>query len=299
MTGNRAPSHFIYLILLAVMWGTAFLFVKISLDSIPPLTIAAGRITIGAVIISLIALKVGVKLPTDLSQWLHCSLIGIAGNVIPFFLLNWSIQYVQSALAAVCMSLLPLFTIILAHYLTHDEKFKINKLIGIIFGIIGVASLFYGTVTGATSGLNMYLAVIGLIATSFCYALSGVMIKGLKNKNPLSTASAMLISSSLITIPLALIVDAPWTLTPTVSALSALLILGIFSTGLAALVLFHLTHLAGATFVSYSTYMIPLVGMAAGYIWLDEPLKMTYIFSVLFIFAGIFLAEQGKFKTKN
>ncbi|VAW05521.1 hypothetical protein MNBD_ALPHA01-65 [hydrothermal vent metagenome] len=297
MTENRAPSHFIYLILLALLWGTAYMFVKISLESVPPLTISAARTTIGAIILTLIALKMGIKLPRELSQWRDCAIIGVAGTVIPFFLLNWSIQYVHSSLAAICMSLLPLFTVVLAHYLTHDEKFKLNKLIGIFFGMIGVASLFYGTMTGVDSGPQVYLALIGLIATSFFYALSGVLIKRLKNKNPISMASAMLIVSSVMTIPLALIFDSPWTITPSLSSIYSILMLGAFSTAMATLLLFHLTHLAGATFVSYSTYLLPLVGISSGYIWLDEPLKITYILSVLFIFIGIFLAENGKIRT--
>jgi len=298
MFENRAPSHFIYLILLALFWGSAFMFVKISLDSIPPITIAASRISIGAIVITLIALKMGVKLPRKLSEWFPCAVVGLTGSVFPFILLNWSIQYVHSALAAICMSLSPLFTITLAHYMTHDEKFSANKLIGIIFGIFGVGSLFYGTMTEMDSTPIMFLALFGLVVTSFSYALTGVLVKNLKNKNPLSTASAMLITASLFTIPLALIFEKPWTLTPTPSALYSLVILGIFATGIASLVLFHLTHLAGATFVSYNTYFIPLVGITAGDIWLNEPLTAAYIVSVSFILAGIYLAEKRRKNSK-
>lgn len=298
MTENRAPSHFIYLILLALFWGSAFMLVKISLDSITPLTIVASRLSIGAIVLTVITLKMGARLPRDLSLWCQCAFIGVTGTMIPFLLLNWSIQYVHSSLAAICMSLSPLFTITLAHYMTHDEKFSTNKLTGIIFGIAGVASLFYGTMTSVDSAPIIFLALSGLVATAFFYALGGILIKKLKNKDPLSTASAMLISAALFIIPFALVFEKPWTLTPTAPAIYSLLVLGIFGTGIAALVLFHLTHLAGATFVSYSTYLIPLVGMTAGYIWLDEPLKATYIVSVSFILAGIYLAEKRPKRTK-
>lgn len=296
MTDNRAPSHFIYLALLALFWGSAFMFVKISLGSISPLTLSASRIAIGAIVLTLITLKMGQKLPQDLPQWLLCTLIGLIGNVIPFVLLNWSIQFVHSSLAAVCMALSPLFTITLAHYMTHDEKFSTNKLIGIIFGVVGVVSIFYGTMIEVANSTTLLLALLALLATAFFYALAGVLVKKLKNKNPLSTSSAMLISAAAFTIPLALIFEEPWTLTPTAPAVYSVLILGVFSTGIAALLLFHLTHLAGATFVSYGTYLIPLVGVTAGYIWLDEPLKMTYLVSISFIFTGIYLAEK---KIKN
>ncbi len=294
MIENRAPSHFIYLILLALFWGSAFMFVKISLDSITPLTIAALRIAIGAIVITVIALKMGVKLPRELSEWVQCTIVGVTGTILPFLLVNWSIQYVHSSLAAICMSLTPLFTMTLAHYMTHDEKFSVKKLIGIVFGFVGVGSLFYGTMTELDSSPIMLLALSGLVATAFFYSLAGVLVKKLKNKDPLSTASAMLISATLITIPLALIFEQPWALNPTAPAIYSILILGIVATGIASLILFHLTHLAGATFVSYNSYLIPLVGMAAGYIWLNEPLKATYIVSASFILAGIYLAEKRR-----
>lgn len=294
MTDHRAPVHFIYLCLLAIFWGSAFMFVKISLGSITPLTIAAGRIMIGAIVVTIVALKMGAGLPRDLSEWGHCTIVGVTGSVIPFLLVNWSMQYVQSALAAICMSLAPLFTIILAHYMTRDEKFHLNRLVGILFGILGVGSLFYGTLTGMDNSLTTWLALSALVATSFFYALAGVLIKRLKNKNPLSTSAAMLVSSTLIAVPLAMIFDHPWTLTPTTEALYSVVVLGIFATGIASFVLFHLTHLAGATFVAYNTYLVPLVGMGAGYIWLNEPLKTIYLVSIMLISFGIFLAERRK-----
>lgn len=274
------------------------MFVKIGLESISPITLAAGRITIGAIIMILLSLKMGIKFPQKVMEWFHCMIVGITGIIIPFILINSSIQYVHSSLAAICMSLSPLFTITLSHYMTHDEKFSKNKLFGIIFGILGVISLFYGAITDINNSPEIYLALLGLVASSFFYALSGVLIKKLKNKNPISTSSAMLITASLIIIPLALIIEKPWMLQPTSSAIYAVFVLGIFATGIASLVLFHLTHLAGATFVSYSAYLIPLIGMAAGNIWLDEPLKIHYTVSVLFIFSGIYLAEKKKTKSK-
>ena len=235
MPVHRAPLHFIYLVVLAVIWGSAFLFIKIALDSVTPLTIAAGRIVIGAVITTFIAIKMGSKFPRDLGQWKQCGAIGITGNVVPFFVAGWCVQYVPSSLAAICMSLIPLFTLVLAHYMTHDEKFSANKLIGIMFGIVGVGSLFIGTMSDVENPPLMYLALIGLLVTSFSYALSGVMIKGLKNKDPLSTSAMMLLTSSIIIIPLALIFEQPWTLTPTSPALYSVVVLGVFPTGFAAL----------------------------------------------------------------
>jgi len=294
MIENRAPSHFIYLGLLALFWGSAFVFVKFSLESLTPLTISAGRVGIGAIIVTLIALKMGRKLPDNLSDWLLCTVIGVTGTVIPFFLLNWSIQYVPSSLAAICMSLSPLFTITLAHFMTRDEKISANKLIGVFFGTLGVGSLFYGTVTDIGPSNTVYLALLGLLATSFSYAFAGVLVRKLDNKDHLSTASAMLISATLITVPLALIFENPLALNVTPTAIYSVIILGVFATGLGSLILFHLTHLAGATFVSYNTYLIPLVGLTAGYFWLDEAIKMITIISVTLIFSGIYLAEKRK-----
>lgn len=240
-------------------------------------------------------MKMGAKMPSGLSAWGKILMVGLTGNVIPFFLINWSIQYVPSSQAAICIALLPLFTIILAHYMTDDEKFQTTKLIGVIFGIFGVASLYYGTIS-QTNGIseNGLLALTGLIAAAFSLALFGILVKRLGGKDRLGMAAAMLIAASVAIIPLALIIDRPWTLSPTSHAIMSVVILGAFATGAASFILFHLTHLAGVNFVANTTYLIPLVGIASGYFFLDEPLKMTYFFSIILIFAGIYLVERKK-----
>lgn len=299
MGDNRPISHFIILGLLGLIWGTSFMFVKIALTSITPLSIVAMRISIGALVIFIILSKKGLKLPDNLKIWFHCLAIGLVGTVVPFFLVSWSVQYIDSAIAAIFMSLTPLFTLVLAHYMTHDEKISRYKILGIICGLGGVISLFYGTIVAPDRSEFAVAGLIALLFTALFYSIASIMIKKLNRVNALSVSAAILISSAAIISPIALILEQPWQLEVSLSSLASVIILGVFATGIATIFLVNLIHQAGATFVAYNTYLIPVVGILAGYIWLDEALKYSNFASIFFIFLGIFLAEKWEKTARN
>ncbi|WP_417317535.1 DMT family transporter [Emcibacter sp.] len=292
MNHNNTPKQYAYLLFLALAWGTAFMFNKIAVQSIPPITIAASRISLGALIVWLILRHQKLSLPTDLKSWWNIGSVGILGTALPFMLVSWGVKYQNAGTAAICMSLVPLNTFILAHFLTHDEKMTWPGLIGILCGFTGIVILFIDSVMFKSAEFIQILGFLAFLATGFFYSLSGVMIRNFHNKNPLVAAAVMLICSSLAIWPAALAIDQPWTSTPQPAALGSVAFLGVFATGLATIILVHLTHLAGATFVAYNNYIVPLVGVFAGYFWLDEPLRETTFLSVLFVLAGIYLTKR-------
>lgn len=299
MRDNRPISHFITLGLLGLVWGSSFMFVKIALISITPLSIVAMRISIGALVIFIILSKKGLKLPNSLKIWFHCLAIGLVGTVVPFFLVSWSIQYIDSAIAAIFMSLTPLFTLILAHYMTHDEKISRYKILGVICGLGGVISLFYGTIVAPERSEFAVAGLVALLFTALFYSIASIMIKKLKEEETLSVSAAILLTSTAVIVPIAFIMEQPLQLEITFSSFAAVVFLGVFATGIATMFLVNLIHQAGATFVAYNTYLIPIVGILAGYIWLDEALKYSNFASIFFIFLGIFLAEKWEKTARN
>ncbi|MFC7050261.1 DMT family transporter [Emcibacter nanhaiensis] len=299
MQHHRTPKHYIYLLFLALAWGSAFMFNKIAVQSIPPITIAASRISLGAFVVWLILRHQKLSLPKDIRSWWNIGRVGILGTALPFMLVSWGVKYQNAGTAAICMSLVPLHTFILAHFLTHDEKMSWIKLVGIIFGVSGIVILFIDSTNFETEGILQILGFLAFLVTGLCYSLSGVMIRHFKNKNPLVGATVMLICSSCVIWPIALIVDKPWTGSPDTGGLWSVAFLGIVSTGLATIVLVHLTHLVGATFVAYNNYIVPLTGVFTGYIWLNEPLKETTFASVFLVLTGIYLTERWKQKAEK
>lgn len=294
MNDHRPLNHYLYLVFLAGAWGTSFMFVKISVATIPPITTAAVRVTVATLILLAVLFYQKKPFPTDPKFWMKASLLGLVGTALPYMLLSWGMQFIGSGTAAICMSFIPLTTFFLAHFMTEDEKMSWRGLAGILMGIVGILVLFY-QVAGQDSGTSMsYMALGALLITAFGYALVGVLVKTLGSPSPVKISMAMLLVSALFLWPFALIFEQPWLISPSRESATALLFLSIISTALPTLVMVWLINQAGATFMSYNTYLVPLVGVLAGYVWLDEALKETTLVSLIFILAGIYIAQRKK-----
>ncbi|MBT7581510.1 MAG: DMT family transporter, partial [Kordiimonadaceae bacterium] len=275
-------------------WGTSFLVIKIVSPTVPPLTITATRITIGALVIAAIVLLKGEKLPTHSSIWIKGSIIGLIGTGIPFVFISWAVQYINSGTAAITMSIIPLSVFIMAHFAHHDEKMSWMGLIGILSGICGVLVLFYDTLMSSTGHALGTYALIAMLVSAFGYALANILIKKYVKTDPVNTSFVMLTTSALFIWPLAALFENPFSLNFGMTEIVSLTYLGFLPTGLATMVLVIFTQKAGSTFVSYNTYFIPIFGVFAGYLVLDEALKQTTFISILFIIIGIYIAQKQK-----
>ncbi len=294
MPENRPISHYLCLLFLSVVWGCSFLFLKILSTSVPPMTIAASRITIGAIIIAAYVLFKREKLPSHASIWIKGTIIGLSGVGIPFVFISWAVQFINSGTAAICMSIIPLSVFVMAHFATHDEKMSWTGLLGIISGICGILVLFYDTLQVDNIGNWGIYALIAMLISAFGYALSNVLIKRYVKTDPINTSFVMLTTSALIIWPLTFIFEQPWTVSLGRVEILSILYLGILPTGITTMVLVIFTQIAGSTFVSYNTYIIPIVGVIAGYIWLDEALKQATFLSIFFIAIGIYISQTQK-----
>lgn len=293
MTDNRPFSHYLYLLFLSTVWGCSFLFLKIMAPTVPPLTIAAARITIGAIIIAgYVLLKRG-KFPVHSSIWIKGTIIGFIGTCIPFVFINWSMNYINSGVGAICMSIIPLCVFVMAHFTTNDEKMSWTGLIGIVSGICGILVLFYDNLSTDNSTLGT-IALIAMLLAAFGYALANILIRRYVKTEPINTSLVILTTSSIITWPIAFIFENPLEVSYGTFEILSLIYLGVLPTGIATMVLVIFTQKAGSTFVSYNTYLIPIVGVLAGFIFLDEALKETTFLSILFIAIGIYISQRPK-----
>ena len=273
MASSLRIRNFALLILLAAIWGGSFLFIKVAVQAIPPLSVVAGRVLLGGLALALLLALAGQSLPRERRVWLDFLVVAAVGNVVPFFLIAWGELVIDSALAAILMGTMPFAAILLSHLLTEDEKLSGAKLLGVLLGLSGIVVLVGPeALQGLGRGLWSQLAIV---AAGCGYALASIYTKrrGLTRQPATVTGCGVLLVSSILVLPLALALDRPWRLEPGTEPLLALLGLGLLSTGLAYVILFRLLAAAGVTFVSLNNYLVPVFGLIWGARYFGKQLK--------------------------
>ncbi len=291
------------LIALAVLWGTSPMLVKIAVQTLPPVTLTAGRVTLAALLALTYLYASGRRLPGSLRLWAWFTVIAILGMVIPFCFLAWGQIHVDSAISAICLASVPLFSFPLAHLLTQDEKLNGAKIAGILIGFAGILLLFLGqTVSDGGGDPNNTMTALGIGAIllgAFSYAIEGLLIRRLYKLDSVVFATAGLVVAAIIMIPLSLILDRPWTLSPSTNSLTALLILSVFGTAFANYILILLISRVGATTASLNNYVVPVIGVACGVIWLNEILTWAMVAACLLILSGVAVASRQPVTNKQ
>ena len=283
----RHPQPVDYLILftLALLWGSSFSLIKVTVETIPPLTAAAGRIIIGAVLLGAVAALRGERFPTKPGIWLMTFFVGILGNSLPFFLINWGETAIDAGVAAILISFVPIFTLLIAHFFTRDEKLSRQKLIGVGVGFGGIVLLVGpGAMGGLGSDLVHQLALLGAAA---CYAVTGLIARQLAGHSRLCIGTMALGFAGVVSLSLALFVDQPWNIHPGFTATLAVILQGIFPTALATLLLLRLVANTGVHFLASNNYLVPVIGVFIGVIWLGEEVSQRMIGALIVIFIGI------------
>jgi len=284
------PADFLGLLALATCWGSSFFFIELALEGVGPLSLAAARITIAACLLSLLARLRGYGLPHNRRDWLVLSLAGICGATIPFSLIAWGQSQITSSMAAILMAFTPLATLLLAHWMTEDERLAPGKIVGVALGIAGVAVLV-GGVTPERLGDNLFgkLAVIG---AGTGYALSSLLLRRTSSLPTIVGAAGVMVPAAATILPLALLAEGLPDSPPPPAAVGALLFLGVFPSAVAVIILVWLLGRVGATFVSLNNYLVPLVGTGLGVGLLGEPIGMATLAGLLLILAGVLLTQQ-------
>ncbi len=290
----RAPhsGDWIALLVLTVLWGSAFMFNELALASFPPSVLVAGRIIIATVLILGYLRLTGGSLPAPGRAWLPMLVLAVLGNVVPFHLIAWAQQHIDSSLAGILMAVMPLFVMTLAHYFVPGARLTPYRVLGFLVGFAGVV-----VVVGPQflRGLANNVALLGAIAAlgaALSYAISSIYARRLGAGDPVKRAAGMLVVASMMSAPMAL-VDVSEIATPGLAAVVALVILGLLATGFATLLYFRLIQGPGPTFLSFVNYLVPAWALIAGAVFLDEPLSPAVFTGLSLILAGIAFSEFG------
>lgn len=277
------------LVLLGTIWGSSYLLIKVAVAGIPPLPLVAGRLVLGALTL-LAALAVNkTRLPRRPATWAHVTVMALTGNIVPFLLIAWGEQHIDSGIAAVLNATTPFFAVLLAVFVFRSERFSLAKVIGLTLGFGGVFVLS-GTdlATLASASAQGQLAVL---LSSACYGLGFAYARARLRGEPLSLSAAqILVASALLTPPAALLTD-PATLDLTTARVTAWIALGVVSSGLAYILYYRLIAQVGAVNASLSTYVMPPVAVALGWLLLDEAIGWRMLVGVAAILAGLAVVQ--------
>ena len=258
------------------------------------MSLAAGRIIITTAILYAIFLWRRDILPMEGGLWRQCFVLAFFGNTLPYFLIMWGEVDVDSALAAILLSVMPLATLVLAHIFTTDEKFTPLKVAGVVVGFIGVVILVGPDALGGLGDhLVRQLAVAG---GAFCFAIQTVMARRLPKISPLTVSVIVMICALVQALPLAFIVDWPITTMPSAISWGAMICLGVFSGAIALIIYFYLVAQRGATYVALNNFLLPPLGVFWGFLFLDELVAPQALIALGVILIGIWLST---YKPKN
>ena len=288
----REPKLIDYFLLtiLSLIWASAFFNIKIATYSYGPLTIAFLRIFFGAIPVIALCQYKKIKIEAFSKDWYWFASIGLINLVIPFFLIAYGVQKVQSNLAAILMASTPLSATLLAHIFTKNEKINFTKVLGVMVGFSGIIFLFSDNIL--ISEKNFLSAILILIGSTF-YVIGGLLTLKISNKKNENVTASILIWGTLVLLPISFVIEQPWNLSPRLDSTISLLYLGFFSTGIAWLLRFYILKHNGLVFQAQVAYLIPIFGVILGFIFLNEAITSKVIISLIAVIIGIYIVKKG------
>ena len=284
------------LVLLALMWGSSFTFIKIGVHAYSPLVVACGRLSFAALVLWCFALIRKSDMPKGRRAWISTFMVALIGNAIPFFLISFGETKVDAGLAAILMSTVPLTTVVLAHFFTHDEKLSSGKVVGVILGTIGVIVLVGPETLSGLGG--EFLFQLAILVAAVGYAISSLVARNLRDQPRIGSTAVILTFAALILMPFTMFIDQPWTMDWNLQAALSIMYLGMFPTGIAMFLILQIIAVAGASFLVFNNYLVPAVGVVISFIVLGEVPQPNALIALAIILGGIG-ASQMRFGRKS
>ena len=286
-------TDYILLILLALIWASAFFNIKIATYSYGPVTIAFLRVFFGAIPVLLLCYYKNIKIEAFSKDWHWFAMIGFINLVAPFYLIAYGVQSVQSNLAAILMSTTPLSSTVLGHFYTTNEKFNFIKTFGILIGFSGILYLFSDNLL---IDENNFISALLILLGSTCYVIGGVLTLKISKKKNENVTGSILIWATIILIPLVIFIEQPWNLSPRLDSTISVIYLGLVSTGIAWLLRFRILVNNGLIFQSQVSYLIPIFGTILSYLFLKELITTKVLISLIAVSVGIYFVRKADFK---
>ena len=282
---------------LSILWGGSFFFNGVAVRELPTFTIVVGRVALASVALLLVMRVTGQQFPRNPRIWIVFGGMGMLNNVVPFSLIVWGQIQVASGVASILNAMTPLFTVVVAHFMTSDEKMNGSRLLGVLIGFLGVFTMI-GTDMLAGISANL-LAHIAILCAALSYAFAGIFGRRFKvmGVSPIITATGQVTASSLFLVPMVILVEQPWTLPmPSVAAFASLVGIAVFSTALAYILYFRILATAGATNLLLVTFLIPISAILLGIAFLDESLLPKHLVGMSLIGAGMAAVDGRPWK---
>ena len=284
-TKTSMATDLLLLLTLATLWGASYTLIKVGVETISPVTFIAVRTLVAGLILAAALRLRGLKLPTDRQTWKLFTVQACLNSAVPFTLIAWAEQTTDAGLATILSSTTPIFAFLLTALITRHESVSAAKLFGVAAGIVGIC-LIVGMEALAGSGENLW-AQLAIVTATICYAAAAIFGKNFKGLDPMMPAAGSLIAGAAILIPVSLVVDRPWTLTPSTDSMLALLALAVFSTALAFVIYFRLVQTLGSVGTTAQAYLRVPIGVGIGVVFLGETLASTAWLGLACVVTGV------------
>lgn len=284
-SATSTSRDYLLLVVLATLWGASYSFIRLGVETIPPVTFIAARTAIAGLVLLVVLRLRGIALPLDLKTVRLFAFQALMNSVLPFTLIAWAETTIEAGLATILNSTTPVFTFLITWAVTRHEPATGRKLFGVVAGLAGI-TLVIGV--GALGGLGReVVAQLAVVVSSVCYAIAAIFGRHFKGFDPMVPAAGSLLTGAAVLIPLSLVVDRPWTLQPSWTSLAALVALSVFSTALAFVLYFRLLHRLGSVGTSAQAYLRVPIGVVIGMALLGETLSGSAYTGLALVVLGV------------
>ena len=287
--GSMKPTEWAMLVLLSIFWGGAFFFVEIALRGFQPFALVFLRVSIAAIILLVVVYTRGQRMPARVKTWAAYFVMGALNNALPFCLIVWAQTRIDSGVASILNATTPIFTVLLVHFLTSDERLTAPKLLGVFIGFFGVYLMMSPELRHGFSLLG--LGLFAVIGAAVCYSFAGIFGKRFKNESPMVTSTGMLICSAIMMAPLAIFSGALGASLLSIQAVAAVIGIAAISTAMAYMLYFRILASAGATNVLLVTFLIPISALLLGIGILGEVIHTLEFAGMGCIFLGLIVID--------
>ncbi len=266
------------------------MLIKVGVETVPPMTMAASRLALAALMLLAYATWSGHRIPMTLEAWGMFGFVGFFGNALPFTLISWGEQRIDSGLAAILMGIMPVATAVLAHFFTSGEPLTWRRVAGVVMGLTGLIALVGPKALAGLGGA--VVSQLAVLSGAVGYAVTTIFVRRFVRLPGRVMAAGATMAGTVLILPAALVFERPWALSPSTASVLAVVVLGILPTGVATLIYFRLISTLGATVYSQVNYLIPVLGVVWGVALLDERPGLEAVTALALILAGVALVSR-------